>query len=1043
MSIREVILENFMSYEYARIPFQSGLNVVCGPNGAGKSSILLAISVALGQAYTERGRKLSDLIRWGEESARVTVTFENAPNGGESRPIPKVDADFFRLSRYLKKDGTYWFEANFQTITKSEVESLLAELGVNPDNMLIIMHQHMMTEFGETTAQKKLQMVEEAVGFNEYRAKIFTSQTKLNQVLSEEESVSNLLQNAEQTLHYWRNEYERYQQRKALLGKKSHLERELAWAKLIKHEAILTSWTDRLQGKQSALSQKKAEVDEGHDLTVHLKAELESQQDERNRLYASLLALEKEKTANEDRLTTLRTTLDHVEGFESHLTLSRSVSSPDQPGTFGLSRPSASPLDLHALDRRLSELLSQAQLLKHEAGKLDGETAQLQKLVNDKAKKEKALHRYQQRFSELSVVSEQLQPQLEQFDALRARITREEDRFDSLTRELEHLVERVSTTLPITPSDDPVQTAQLVVDTLQSTLASSANLEGQRASLEHTMETLTTERQTLLTAIQVLENDQATLNTQRSETLGCLEGKSDREQIVCEVCGSVLTADQWHNHLSKIEDQIQVASEKLAQTRDDHQRVRGNSASTNDELSRLQREERRIEALQPAFPQAQQLLQDMRALDTELTQHREAQNVILRQLEVEVDEPITAIHRQLTAKAKDLQSEVHTLKLGIAQLEHELANFEELHVAPQRERVGKARRASESYSQLLPEISKEIRDYIAEIAHQLRQTEQKQDDLARLIATAKAGLDGVEERIRSITERYQNATSRANLLAFQVETLNKEIDQLRGEVNKAQRELDQLTPLAEETGPRVDTERSPIDVAAEIKLNAAHLEVLKDVSADVEEVYLNYRTLYDDLTTKAALVSDNRERTIVEVEERKRVWAKVLQSLLDQVNPTYQSFLEKISASGRVRLVDDEDIEAAGLELVIGFKGADPQVLDARIHSGGERSSATMAFLLALQRHVKSPFRAVDEFDIHMDPRNRETISYMLLDEVRQGAGSQYLTITPGQLTNVDEEVHVITVQRVEGKSAINTTSATVSSESASHDRPQREPLLA
>ena len=51
--LKEIILENFMSYEYARIPLKPGLNLISGPNGAGKSSILLSISVALGQIYTE------------------------------------------------------------------------------------------------------------------------------------------------------------------------------------------------------------------------------------------------------------------------------------------------------------------------------------------------------------------------------------------------------------------------------------------------------------------------------------------------------------------------------------------------------------------------------------------------------------------------------------------------------------------------------------------------------------------------------------------------------------------------------------------------------------------------------------------------------------------------------------------------------------------------------------------------------------------------------------------------------------------------------
>ncbi|MFB6216866.1 MAG: AAA family ATPase, partial [Candidatus Aenigmatarchaeota archaeon] len=69
--IKEIILENFMSYEYARIPFKPGLNLITGPNGAGKSSVLIALSIALGQSHTERSRKLSDLIRRGEEMARV------------------------------------------------------------------------------------------------------------------------------------------------------------------------------------------------------------------------------------------------------------------------------------------------------------------------------------------------------------------------------------------------------------------------------------------------------------------------------------------------------------------------------------------------------------------------------------------------------------------------------------------------------------------------------------------------------------------------------------------------------------------------------------------------------------------------------------------------------------------------------------------------------------------------------------------------------------------------------------------------------------
>ena len=79
---------------------------------------------------------------------------------------------------------------------------------------------------------------------------------------------------------------------------------------------------------------------------------------------------------------------------------------------------------------------------------------------------------------------------------------------------------------------------------------------------------------------------------------------------------------------------------------------------------------------------------------------------------------------------------------------------------------------------------------------------------------------------------------------------------------------------------------------------------------------------------------------------------------------------------------------------------------------------ATMSFLLALQQHVTSPFRAVDEYDVHMDPKNRETITSLLIESV-EGGNSQYLIITPTQITFVKPDLHIITVQNVEGSSRV------------------------
>ncbi len=244
MLINEVILENFMSYEYARVAFKPGVNLIVGPNGAGKSSLLLAISVALGQTYTERSKKLSNLIRWGKDQARVTLILNNSKQGGK-RPVPKYSKDQLFLTRTLRRDGQYWFELENRAANKQDVERLLGRFGVDPNNMLIIMHQNMVEQFSILSNIQKLHMVEAAVGLEPFRENVVQAQQKLTRTLSQAESVTKLLESAEQTLNYWREQYEKYQEKKQLQTKRRFLERELAWAEVERKENTIKELEDR------------------------------------------------------------------------------------------------------------------------------------------------------------------------------------------------------------------------------------------------------------------------------------------------------------------------------------------------------------------------------------------------------------------------------------------------------------------------------------------------------------------------------------------------------------------------------------------------------------------------------------------------------------------------------------------------------------------------------------------------------------------------------------------------------------------------------
>jgi chromosome segregation protein len=677
MLIREIILENFMSYEYARIPLKPGVNVICGPNGAGKSSILLGISVALGQSYTERSRKLSDLIRWGKDQARIVLVLNNARRGNR-RPVPKFNKDQIFLTRVLRRDGKYWFELENRAATKAEVQRLLGKFGVDPENMLVIMHQNMTEQFTVLSPQDKLKIVEAAVGLEPYRRNVLEAQKKLSRILSEEESVGKLLESAEQTLNYWREQYDRYQQKKQLIMKRRFLERELAWAEVAKREKIVEELKSQIKHEQNQLLQLGNETEKVTNQLSDFQQRLSQFKAEWEKTLEERLILEREKARNEENFS--------------------------------------------FANRNLKETESLAE-------------------------------------SSLEKIKECLR-QISRLETLLNKTERQADLIEQLTQ------------------------IKKTYDNLEDSWTQHFNLQNQQFK-------------------NILETAQ--------------------------------------NQLTKITKQISDSQLKM-----------------------------------------------------------------------------------------------------------------------------------ESLSKEMEKINNDIVDQKINLA----------------------------------------------LLQYKKENIEKSLEKLDKELKTAAADLEEAKEKALQTGPQIVPMKSVVEILDEIRLTDGHLAALTDVSEDIERMYESYSKLYLELKEKARLVAENREKALEEVKTRMEAWHKVIQNLLDHVNLQYQNILSQAQAVGEVKLINEHDIEAAGLEILVGFKGAKPVPLDAYTQSGGERSTATMSFLLALQQHVRSPFRAVDEYDVHMDPRNREVIANLLASSV-QGLNVQYLAITPSQVSFAGKDVHIVTVQNVEGSSII------------------------
>jgi chromosome segregation ATPase len=683
MLIREVILRNFMSYEYSRIPLKNGINIISGPNGSGKSSLLLGICVALGDTYTERSKKLSDLIRWGEDQAEVSLTLDNREKNGY-KPVPRFNMDEVRLTRYLRRDGKYWFELNQKHVTKAEVIDILNTFGFDPANMLIIMHQAMPSRFANLNPRERLKMVEEAVGFDSFRKDVIEAKKKLGGILSEEESLNQLLERARETLRYWKEQYERLQEKNQLQRRMSFLRREIGWSYVI------------------AIEQE-------------------------------IFRIEKE---------------------------------------------------IEALEKDLFEASEEMERLNNDIILTEGRIKQLRNswytIIEKRAEYERILG-----------MSEQ----------------------------------------GINTSKDQLLYLEKILD----------NSKKQEKSFEIGTKTL-------------------------REKLG--EGAT--------------TLDDYFNIIDELEQTQQEAYGTLRE----------------EVIEQRSRYEARINQLSNQLVEA----------------------------ETEINE---------------LTIETDTLSNSIDRINDEY----------------------------------------------------------------------IENRISLALTR-----DRRSRLRNRINDLNKE-------ASRRKRELEDAESEALIRGARIDSGRSSEEISGEMRHISGKLMGLSDVSEDSEEMYDKYQETYQEIQEKVELVREHRRRVMEEIQERTRKWHIVVNTLLVEVNQRYQRLLDQLQATGETRLINTNEIEEAGLEIYVGFKGARQSKLDTYTHSGGERSTCVMAFLLALQQNILSPFRAVDEFDLHMDPKNKEIVSDFIVSTMKD-TDDQYIAITPSQVTFSGKDVHLIMVHRTEDVSLVRLVDA-------------------
>ncbi len=401
----------------------------------------------------------------------------------------------------------------------------------------------------------------------------------------------------------------------------------------------------------------------------------------------------------------------------------------------------------------------------------------------------------------------------------------------------------------------------------------------------------------------------------------------------------------------------------------------------------LQATKRRIDSLRGSIDKEKLLLEEMvekqgeikrrlSVLEDERTRLKvEARQKSLWSLEQERDraaaetEALLRERLELESKLASHQTNLETLKPGYDQMRIQIRALES-EIQKEEAQVG----AAEERLDVLRSQMKKLEGERARVIENLGTvgTERQKYE-------TQFGM--IEKSLRELLEK--------------MDPLNTTVSDLKGSLREVEAQLAMLKSQLQSTGFE-----SPLDVPQELveeaedmkKVLQGELEGIGAVNQLAVEQYEQQKDGYKQLSVRINELE--REKLAIvdfmnELEKRKR---DTFMDAFSKVNQTFQElFSEMTSGGGRGRMVleNDENPFAGGLDVLLQFPGKPELTMGSA--SGGEKSVATVCYLLALQQIHPMPFYVMDEIDAHLDVVNTKRLATLVRS---RSEGSQFIVIS-------------------------------------------------
>eukprot|EP00127_Corallochytrium_limacisporum_P004893 Clim_evm37s191 gene=Clim_evmTU37s191 len=294
----------------------------------------------------------------------------------------------------------------------------------------------------------------------------------------------------------------------------------------------------------------------------------------------------------------------------------------------------------------------------------------------------------------------------------------------------------------------------------------------------------------------------------------------------------------------------------------------------------------------------------------------------------------------------------------------------------------------------------------------LREARRKTEEATQRVQQTVNSAPDISDQRQSIHERMTDLKNRIKAKKTEHAAELKKVDEIGSVLDEHRKKLERATQKAEQAteklhrefkdpGEEPSTVRDPDMVRTDIQNIVDDLEHAPsaDEINDILQTYDTMKHEYEDMNSIYTKLRNLHGVLPDMYEKRKQKFHSIANVARDRIDQLFQQSASQANYVAKLR------INAAERTIKILMQnGQDNAFREVSQLSGGEKSMATVSFVVSLWSTQETPFHILDEFDVFMDTINRIKALNILVRAAERRDHRQFIIITPQDIRGINAD---------------------------------------